>query len=189
MARMTQTNTNKNKGLVQHRFFYKKSGAGFSLVEMLIYTGIMALFLIASVNASIIMLGAYGRARASKLLNTAAVELLNKIDTESQKATSVDAVASILGTSPGKLVLDQSTGSGTQKAEFSVVDGRVLFKRGGVALGNITPAGTTVDNLLFYKIEQSGRQAVRLIVALRAEKGGNTKTETFYLTTALRGSY
>jgi hypothetical protein len=70
-----------------------------------------------------------------------------------------------------------------------VVLGRVQFKRAGVVLGNITPEGTSIDNLVFYKIDNGGRQAVRVVVTLRAERGGNTKTETFYLTTALRGAY
>lgn len=179
------TPKSKNNPKVKKSFF----STGFSLIEMLVYTGIMALFLIVCVNASIVMVGAYGRARAAKLLNTSAVQFLSKMNTEVQKASNIDSASSILQATPGKLVLDQTTQSGTEKVEFSVVDGAIEMRRAGIVLGMITPEGTNVEALVFYKIENAGRQAARMVVTLSALRGGNTKTETFYLTTALRGAY
>jgi len=163
--------------------------AGFSLVEMLIYSAIMALFLVVSINASIIMLGAYSKARTAKLLNTAAVETLSKIRTEVQKSFNVDSAGSILGANPGKLTIDQNIVGGSEKVEFSVATSTLVMRRGGILVGAITPQNISVDNIIFYKVTSGSNQAVRSVLTLTASRGGESKTETFYLTTALRAAY
>lgn len=161
---------------------------GFSLIEMLIYTALMTFFMVVSVNSGIILTGAYARARTTRLLNNAALSSLTKITNETRASSAVNA-ASVVSSNPGILVLSQETPSGSQTVEFYVENGRLLFKRGGVLVGGITPAGVTVDEIFFYRTASGTKESVRTKLTLTADIGGNERTETFYTSANLRGSY
>jgi Tfp pilus assembly protein FimT len=167
---------------------YKKNKKGFSLVEMLIYTALLSFFMIIVVNAGIIMTGAYARARTAKLLNASSVSILTRLSTEIKKSSEVSA-ASILNSNPGALVLSQPTDTGIETVEFYILDGRLVLRRAGAVIGTLSPENVTLNNLVFQKITTTNGQAVRLVLTLSANKGGDVRTETFYNTTVLRESY
>jgi hypothetical protein len=167
---------------------YKENRAGFSLLEMLIYVGLFSFFMIIAVNASIIMTGAYARARTAKLLDSAAVNILSKIAAEARQSSAINAL-STLGVSPGHLILEKSLDTGTEEVEFYIGDGRLIFERNNEAVGGITSPGVQVNSLVFRKIDSVHGQALKVELSLTASKGGETKSETFYQTVVLRGSY
>lgn len=173
---------NKTKIFRSHR------DSGFSLIEMLVYVGIMGLFLVVLVNSALVMGKAYQKTRSERLLNSSATSILTKMSVEIEKSASVDAT-SILENTQGKLVLNQPLISGSEQVEFSVNSGELLMKRAGANFGSLSSEDVFVDEITFYKVDNFGKQAVKVELTLTADVGSEIKSEKFYVTSVLRRSY
>lgn len=163
---------------------------GFSLPEIIVYLAIVALLFVIVINTLISMSSTSKVLKLAKNLNGAVTTSLERMTREIRQANGVDSASSVLNVSPGKLVLNSSDSNGNPiSVEFSMLNGVLYLKQGGVSQGPLTLASTTVDNLVFKVLQNSKSTAVKIEYQLTATDGSRAKTENFYTTTILRGSY
>ncbi|MDO8590465.1 MAG: prepilin-type N-terminal cleavage/methylation domain-containing protein [bacterium] len=159
---------------------------GFSLVEMIIYVGLLALILVSLVNMLLGMSRAYGYLKFSQHIQTSAVIALDRMVRDIRNAESVSVPESVLDTSPGILTLNTTTAtSSLQTLQFFVSNGALRVKQDGGDLGPLTLPDVTVDNLVFRQMNTGISEAVKIDLTLSS----GTHTANFYATALLRDSY
>ncbi len=162
------------------------SCAGFSLVEMIIYVGLLALVLVSLVNMLLGMARAYSYLKLSRHIQSSAVVALDRVIRDIRNAQSVNMPQSVLGASPGVLTLNTTTAtSSSQTLQFYVSSGALRVKQDGGDLGPLTLSDVTVSNLIFRQMNTGISQAVKIELTLTA----GTHTANFYATAVLRDSY
>ena len=163
---------------------------GMSLVEILIYTAILAVLFVLVVNTVLTMAKSYTTLRLAKQINLAAATSLERIAREIQNAISVDQVQSVFGTSPGSLSLNTLDPVGNPKTiQFFIEDGALRVREDGVDTGPMIGTKVTVTNLTFSYVESGPSEAVKIVMSLQTSLDDKIKTATFYDTIILRGSY
>ncbi|MDO8482863.1 MAG: hypothetical protein Q7S86_03535 [bacterium] len=163
---------------------------GFSLVETIIYTGLLALILFAVTNMMLLMSHSYNYLKLSRHIHVSAVTALDRMVRDIRNAQSVDTGQSTLGTSPGVLTLNTSTVSGTpQTVQFYVSGGGIRVKQDGVDVGPVTLPDVALTNLVFRQISTGISSAVKIELTLQAGVGPSARSANFYATAILRDSY
>lgn len=167
----------------------KKSG--FSLVEMLIYIGLLAAIFTATVIMLVNLTSTYRVLKVSKDIDLSAATVMQRISSEIKAADSVNVAQSNLGTTTAPaLALDTYTGGGASTiVKFFVSNNLLRVSEGGTDLGPLTASTTRVSRLIFYSITASSSDAVRVELTLQSGTSTTLKTEKFYTTAVLRGSY
>lgn len=163
---------------------------GFSVVELLVYIAIMTLVLtsivVLLVNATKILT----RVKEIKEIRTSALVSFERMTREIKEAKSVTLAESALGTNPGSLTLQSSDDTGTPlEVKFALNDdGDLVLYYDGVSRGSLVSSDVSVDDIEFYRIDDSVSESVRIKLTL-THKDVPEKPETFYTTVLLRGSY
>ncbi|GEM_PF-216145 len=166
------------------------SCAGFSLVEAIIYIGLLILILVAVVNMILLMGRSYTYLKLSRHIQTSAVTALDRMVRDIRNAQSVDVGQSTLGTSPGILTLNTTTSTGTpQTLQFYVSGGTLRLKQNGGDVGPLTLPDVTVGGLIFRRITTGISQAVKIDLTLQTGVGSSVHSANFYGTAILRDSY
>lgn len=157
------------------------STRGFTLVEMLVYIGVLALVALGSVTALLSLDELLAQHRAEQLVLRSATTALERILLDIR---SSDTVVTAVGTHPGSLTLVQA---GVNRSyQLSGVALEVLTN--GVSDGLLTEEGVAVTNVQFYGYS-STTEMVRVALTLSATVGDSTATRNFNAGAVLRGSY
>jgi len=182
----------KKENKIRRLFLKAKSyklKAGFSLVEMLFYVALLSLALFAVIQTLLIMVRSYGSLRSAQAIERDAGIVLERILREARDAKDIDEGGSVLGTSPGELLLTTTNASGTPRTvEFYVENGQVKLKEDGVVSGALTGNKTTVSTLVFRKITTGRSKGVKIEFRLSGS-GSPSREENFDGTAVLRDSY
>lgn len=170
------------------KFFYKKN-KGTSLPELLIYVGILALILATLINMVLVIGKSYGRLKSSRAIEIVGEVALEQIVREIRKASAVNA-ASVLGASPGKLILDTTDAGGSPVTmEFSLI-GEVIYQRFNNGIHNpLTASSSAITSLVFRSLTNGRTAATRVEIITQSGEGVAFRSEKFYTTAVLRGSY
>lgn len=156
---------------------------GFTLVELIVYIGVMTLALASIVvlltNATQIV----GRIKEAKEVRASALVALERLDREIKNAGSV------LTATSDTLTLQTVSAGEPATLSFSV-DGNdsLILAQDGVSRGSLLSDMVRVDELEFYAINNTISESVTVELVL-SHVNTPTKTERFYLTSVLRGSY
>lgn len=171
--------------------FHASSRQGFSIVEMIIYVGLLAIILVATVNMLLVMTKAYGYLKFSRHIQSSAITALDRMVRDIRNAESVNVSQSTLGTSPGILTLNTTTAtSSPQTIQFFVSNGALRLKQDGGDIGPLTVSDVTVQNLIFRQMNTGISEAVKIELTLTAGTGRPTaRSANFYATALLRDSY
>lgn len=171
-----------------------KKNNGFSLIETMVYTAILAVTTIFVVSSLLKTVSAFNSFRVSKQINASAISALEKMTREIKSAGQVDEINSVFDTNPSKLIInktDPNTGAPTI-IEFSVSNSRLTIKKDNDAPIALTSSGTEIINLVFRQVATSTNQrskAIKIEMTIKSGYGNYQKTENFYDTIVLRGSY
>ena len=165
----------------------RQSQRGFSLVEMLVYIGILV-FMLAIVIEVVLSIGGSDKIiRAHRNIDTSATLALDRIGREARGADSIVVASSVLGSNPGRLVLMTQNGSGTPRTvEFYVSGGQLILRENGVDTGALTASDATVSNLVFRRFASSTVEGIRTEMSLTSGTTSNFMSETFYSSVLLR---
>jgi len=176
-----------NIGSPQHHFFSvkKKSGAGFALVEMLVYIALLTIISTSSIALLFSLDDMFAENRANQLVTRGGTIAMERMLYDIRSADIVDTFNSTLQSTPGVLTLTR----GTTTTEFSKVNGAVNVEVNNVTVGPLTNSSVSVDELRFFMYSNLVTEAVRIKLTLSVTVGETTVTETFYGGTVLRGSY
>lgn len=166
-----------------------RSKKGFSLIEMIMYISIMSFVFVIIVNFLVVYGIGYNSFKASSRINASAITSLERITREIKSASSVDTGLSVLGSNPGKLVLNTTDGGSPIQIEFYVSGSAVMVKKNNVVIGELTKNNVTVDNLVFDLSTVGNSELVKVEIDISTPLGTTTKTASFLGSSVLRGSY
>ncbi|TAL49353.1 hypothetical protein EPN83_01225 [Patescibacteria group bacterium] len=167
----------------------RSSTSGLSLVETLVYIGILTLILGVVVALLSGLGGSQRRLKASKQVENSAIFGFERMIREIRRAKSINP-ASVLGTNPGVLVLDTTDlGGAPRTVEFSVSGSILRVKESGIDLGPLTPSQARVTSLVFSLLSTPNSAALKVEMTVEAGSGPSLASRNFYGTAILRNSY
>lgn len=169
--------------------FLRFKNKGTSLVELLIYVAILALILVTLINMILVIGRTYGRLKSSRAIETVGEVALEQMVREIRKASAVNPT-SVLGTSPGKLILVTIDDAGNPATmEFSLIGEAIYQRFNEGAYQPLTASSSAVTNLIFRELANGRTKAVRAELTAQSGEGTAFRSENFYTTIVLRGSY
>lgn len=170
-------------------FFCTKT-RGFTLVEMIVYIALLSVLSVVVINAVVTTTKTFADFRMTRSINESATTVVERMTRDIRMAYDIDQSESILSAHPGRLVLKTTDASGdATTTEFYIDNGRVRVTEGATDIGYLSGNNVTVDLLVFDFVSNAHTSAVTIRLQLSATQGSLSKTETFYTTTILRGSY
>jgi hypothetical protein len=109
------------------------------------------------------------------------------VSREIRAASSINIVTSVLGTHPGRLVLDGDDELGnTRTVEFYESNGKVYIMENGVDLGPLSVEGANVTSLVFRRFTGINSEGVRLELSIESGESASYKNMNFYSTAVIR---
>jgi len=155
-----------------------KMKKGFTLIETIIYTAIIAVIFILVVNSLSIVIKAFNQGRVAIKINNSAEVAMERMTREIRFAYDIDGSSDL-----SHLVLNTDV-------EFYLDSGKIMIIDRGTNAVALTSDDLTVTNLIFRQINSSSvSKAVKIEMAIQGSSGNYQKTENFYNTAILRGSY
>lgn len=172
------------------RIKYKKNNSGYALPEVLVYLSLFVLMSVLVVNMLLSMSKAFAEIRANRDMMRSGTSIMERITREIQNAESIDVANSTFGSSPGVLTLvGEDSGGSARTVRFVTSSGAVHVYENDVDQGLLSVNPTTETSLLFNSITTTTGRGVKVAITLTDTRGSNVRTENFYTTATLRGSY
>jgi type II secretory pathway pseudopilin PulG len=165
---------------------------GFTLLETIIYAGLLPLILLVVFQVAFSETNAWLRARAERNATDGAIALLDRITQEIRLASSVSVVSSTFDASPGRLVLETvrtPTSTSASAADIAMVGTDVRISRDGNASTTLVGTHIRVTNLTFTNLTVSSAEAVRISATVESGAGRFLREKQFTTAVVLRGSY
>lgn len=162
-----------------------------TLIEVIIYTAILAIIFILVVNSLSVVIKAFNQGRVAIKINNSAETAMERMTREIRFAYDIDSL-SVFDSHPGHLVLNTYV-LGTETpttVEFYIDSGKLMVKEGVLPAEQLTSSELNVENLIFRQIAASSiSKAVKIEMTIQGSSGNYQKTEDFYNTAILRRSY
>lgn len=160
------------------------------MIETIVYLVILAILTTMVISLLLSMTKSFYRFQANRRLAHTTEVLLSRLEQEIRQADNVDVINSVLGSHPGKLVLNTTDGSGgATTVEFILNAGAVLIREGSSAYATTTDANVDVSQLIFRSVGTSASEAIRVELTLDDQGSADLLPVNFYTTAVLRGSY
>jgi type II secretory pathway pseudopilin PulG len=148
---------------------------GFTLMELLVYVGMVSIALVIFMNFMIGIFANSSRADASQQVVESGRLIIAKMTEAIHSATSVDPDASDFTNDPGRIVLTTVTPTSTSTTTYDVNDSR--FRE------NADPITSTSVQITSFKPEQFGNTLkITLTIASNAAEPNQPKPLTFVTT-------
>ena len=162
-----------------------KKKRGFSLVEMLVYIGVLVLIVTTGFSVFLSFNTILVRNSIERALTTSASVSLERMLRDLRAADIVDFTPSIFNVSPGTLSLVQ----GTTTTMYELTGGNLNVSVNGSTPIPLTGDTVTVDSLVFTRYATSTLELVRVALTLSIDSKVASSTRTFYTSGVLRGAY
>ncbi|MDZ7726615.1 MAG: hypothetical protein U5L75_03490 [Candidatus Campbellbacteria bacterium] len=167
----------------------KRLNAGITIMELLIYIGIMTLALVSIVSLLINATDIITAVKQDKEIRSSAFTALDRIGREVKGATEIVKAESSFDSDPGVLTINAVDENGDQyEATFEVSGDDLNISYDDTVLGSLISEDVTVESLTFYLSETATSRSVRTELTL-SHLDDPSKQKTFYLTTVPRGMY
>jgi len=155
---------------------FRTHNKGFSLVEMLVYVGVVSIVLLLVVAFIANLMRSYTRFRVEREISTNIRGAMNYMLREVKSAEDVYAPTSSFGVTPGQLSLETRTNlpadETTTFIDFYVDDGQLFIKREGQNPSAITSDRVRVTTLRFNRFDPPGiGESVEIELALGYREG------------------
>lgn len=163
---------------------------GFSLVEILVYTGILVILMAVIVSTLLALSRSNTAVTTAQRIESTAIVSLDRMVRDAHSAGSIDVSQSVLGTSPGQLTLNSTDPSGNATTTQFFLSGQTLHvKEGGTDIGPLSSTSTRITKLIFRRITTAQSQAVKIEMTIESGTTTSYRSRSFYGTAVLRGSY
>lgn len=166
--------------------FKNNNKKAFSLVEIVIYIAIFTALSIVVINSFIVVLSSFSTIRSNHdLLNSGSIAM-EKITREIRQADSVD-----LTNSTSEILQLNSTDSSSNHVvvKFAKVGNALNLYRDDTLVGNLLTSKVILTSISFDYISTAKSKGEKIKMVLKYTAGKIDKTENFYDTTILRGTY
>ncbi|MFA6386715.1 MAG: hypothetical protein WCW04_03030 [Candidatus Paceibacterota bacterium] len=159
---------------------------GFSIIEIVIYIAIFTALSIVVINSFIIVLSSFSTIRSNHdLLNSGSIAM-EKITREIRQADSID----ILNSTDEILQLNSTDNSSNPVVvKFAKVGNALNLYRNGTLVGNLLTSKVTLTSISFIRTSNAKSEGEKIKMVLNNTAGKINKTENFYDTVILRGTY
>lgn len=160
-------------------------------METLIYAAILGMIAVFATSSILAMMKSYSSVKLSRDLNFSASAAMERMASEIRLANGIDDAGSAFAASSGKLKLTTTDSLGNPATiEFFLSGAGIFVKEGADAPEALTASTTEITSLVFNKITSStASKAVKISLTAKAKGSRMEKTEKFYNTAILRGSY
>lgn len=158
-----------------------KKNRAFTLVEMLIYVGLMTVITLVIVQSLTIILKSNRGSFADINLRNSGYSAMEAMIREIQASESVEQYSGN--------ILSMTQENGSTIVTFSVSSDGTLVLSKNSSEGPVTLKGVRVSDLIFNKIETGKSIALKIQMELETDINNTTKHEWFYGTAILRNSY
>jgi hypothetical protein len=159
---------------------------GYSLPEMLIYVGIICIISLVVVRMLVAFGGSYRVVVASRRVDYAAMNSLERMSRDIRASTSVNSATSVFGTSPGVLTLLSTINGLSTTTKYYIQDGILKLDVNGVYVGPLTSSNVLVTNLTFQLLDNGTSRAIKMNMTLQGVVGASTKSKTYHSTIVLK---
>lgn len=162
----------------------------FTLIEVVVYASLVACILLIIVEMTISIAGLSKRSGAYLDVNSTVVAAFGGFSREIRRATAVDEIASVLGASSGRIVLQMKKEDGSNDlTALYLEEGRVKKDVNASYVGDLTPDSIEVSNLTFRLFRLASTTAIRVEMTVAPQEESGVSAVNFYGTYVLRGSY
>lgn len=167
--------------------FIKNNKKGSSLIETLLYVGLLSI-MVASITSGLgILLKTYQKIKVERKIENSAIASMDRIQREIRNANSVNVGSSSFNSSNGILSLEGIDTSGnTTSFRFYLSGGKIYIDENGTVLGPLSSSGVNVSSLLFNYVSTTTSAMVKTTMTLSS---GSSTEHIFYNSAILRGSY
>lgn len=162
----------------------KFSQKGFSLIEVIVYIGVLSFISIIVINSFIVSFSISRIAFEKRNLLESGNSVLDRISREIRNADSIVDANSVFDSSDG--VLELSSENGARMVKFQIDSGKISFYEDDDFYDFISGDKVTAESIIFRKITTSASTAVKIEMIL---KDDSDRVVNFYNTVILRGSY
>ncbi|MFH0804482.1 MAG: hypothetical protein V1896_02685 [Candidatus Zambryskibacteria bacterium] len=167
--------------------FYNR---GVSLVEMILYIVLMTLVMGIIVQMLISISGIYRDIKLTRELESSGTVAMESMLREIRNASSVVLGESILGVSPGAIVvLSVDEDLNSYEMAFDAAEGTLRISKDSETPVALTSSSGVVSYLVFTRVTNANSEGVRIELEISGTAGSVSKSERFYGFAVLRGSY
>ncbi len=169
---------------------HTRNTGGYSVIEIIIYVAIFAMLSIAVIHSFVTVSSSFGATRVNRNLLEAGSTIMERLTREIRQSTSIDVTSSTLGSSPSVLQMNTLAEDGTPTTvKFIIESGVIDMYTGGALIGSLHSNRISIPTLIFRKISTTESEAVKIELTLQDATGKSVRTESFYDTVVLRGTY
>lgn len=154
---------------------------------MLIYIAILVLMLGVITNVVISMVHSGRIINALRNIETSAIMSTERLARELRQAESVNVGLSILGSDPGKLVLESiDLLDNPRTVAFYLSSGTLMLSENGVDTGALSQSDARVSSLIFYPFSSPDALGIRTEITIESGTSTYYRSKKFYSSTILR---
>ena len=160
-----------------------KLNKGFVLLETIFYVVLFGILSVVVINSLITMTQAFQATSISAQLSQGS-NIMEKITREIRQSSGINAI------SASSLTLDTLDDGGQDKTvEFLLVGTNIQLIENGKSSGNLNATNVSILDLNFTQITTQEGIAVKIFLEISSNDDPTSRSEKFYNTAVLRGSY
>ena len=165
----------------------ERMATGFTLIEVLFYTGLFALLFAVITQTLLAIGGGTSEIRTISNINKSGTNAMERITRDVREAQFVDEQSSSFGTSSGTLTVSLNS-DGSETRSFYESNNRLVVDVNGTREGILTSQNIDVSRFGVHYIENDPTEAVRVTLEVTATSTEQTRTVMFHNTIVLRQS-
>lgn len=161
----------------------KNCKRGYAVLELLFYISFFAVLSIVVIDSMIIMTRAFRETALQADLSQSG-SIIERMSREIRASYDMSLI------SESNLRLNTKDNSGTDKTlNFSLIGSDVQFLENDVFIGNLNTPNMAVTYLSFTQVITGKGKAVKIVLTVKSANDALNRTQNFYDTIVLRGSY
>jgi len=163
----------------------KTGSKGFSLIEVVIYFGLLAIISTLVITHIISMFKNYGTVRSNQEIEYNAIAILDKLTRDVRDSESINVTDSDFDVAQGAISLRTSS---TSEVLFYLENNKVKYTKDGILIGNLSTNSVTVSNFRIQYINASSTEAIKvdLNLEITPHLQSTPISKNFYTTILLR---
>lgn len=178
-----------NKSLqIKNKKIFKQ---GFSIVEIIIYFGLLAVISTLVIGNIIALFKNYNIARSNQEIEYNAINILDKLTRDTRDAENINISDSSFSVAQGTISLKISSSTNeisSSTVRFYLNNGKLKYMKDGVDFGNISTGSVNVSNFRIFYINSSSTEAIKVELTIDTipHLNQNSISKNFYTTIQLR---
>ena len=169
----------------------KEQKRGFSLIEIIVYAGLIAILLFVVVQILIVGINMYKRFDYARNIQDTAISVIERIVSESRNASMISVAGSGVE-NEGQGSLTMHNANDDVIAKFIIENNGIinLYNGSGILVGPLTPSSVTATGSYFLIASSTPTsQMAKVVLILQSGTGENQRTERFDTSVIPRGLY